>query len=304
MRRAAWVVTACLAAGLGAGCEKRAPRDRVERHAMYVLAEGEAPRRVLRYAIPAGARQQIDMVMDMSMNVAGAGMPGGEMTLPRMVMASAIEVTSVGKDGGMAFTMTIEDVRIEDTPDAVPGAAGQMQADVEGMRGLTMSATLMPDGRTRNLKVDAASVSPQVRDQLRTTEQAMDQMTAQLPDVPIGVGARWRVEQTLRQGGMKIEQVATYEVVELEGDHATITAEVDLDAPAQTISQGGVNVRLQHMTGSGAFTNKLDLSRMVEQVEGEMTMDMKVSAGGETMTMAMRLAMAIAPTGAAPAAEP
>lgn len=298
---------ACHLALLGAGlvvlagaCEK-ADKDRIESSKTIVLDEGAEPRIELRYAIPEGSKQSIDMIMDMSMEMSGAGMGGlGEIVMPRMIMVSDIEVTRVDpKTGGMDAEMVTTAVRVEDRPGAMGGLSGMMEAELEEMEGMRMTMTLMPDGRTRNMKLDEKSVSAKVREQMRQTEQVIDQMTALLPDVPVGKGARWRVEQTVRQQGMRVSFAYTYEVVELTESGATIIADVELTAPTQTIEQNGVKAKLDRMTGSGKFKNVLDFKKMVDRVEGSLEMDMSISAAGQWMTMSMEMGVQIVPTGTA-----
>ncbi|MCA9673799.1 MAG: hypothetical protein H6709_01320 [Kofleriaceae bacterium] len=294
----AMIVVAAAALAVS-GCEKAGPKDRVEKSKLYVLDEGTGDKRELRYEIPEGSSQRLDFVMDTTMNMSGAGMPGGDMVLPRMTMATTISVDKVDAKGGMHFAMVTDDFTVSDRPGAMAGVSSAMAGPLAAMRGLRMTGTLMPDGKTREMKVDESTVDPSVRDALKTTEQSIDQMTALLPDVPVGVGARWRVEQTLRSGGIRMNQVATYELTALTATGATITADVDMDAPAQSIKQNGMSVRLDRMSGRGAFTTQLAFDKMVDRVAGTISMDMDLSAAGQRVSMSMQLALDIHPQGAA-----
>jgi hypothetical protein len=284
-------LAALLAAG-SSGCEKAkaAPVKTA------VLDEGSAPRHVLRYQIPAGTRQSIDMIMDLDMAMAGAGL--GDMSMPRMIMGTDIEITSVDKDGAMAMTMTFTDVRVEDRPGAMAGVAGMMGEMMSGMRGIKMAGRLLPNGVTRDLRIDESTVPDELREQMRQTEQMVDQMTTILPDVAVGKGARWRVEQTLHQGGMKVNATATYQLLEVTEHTATIRTEIAMSAPPQTINQGGVKAKLERMTGSGSATTTLDFRRLVEGVDATIDMDMRMSAMGQSVDMSMKMGMKMVPTGA------
>lgn len=279
-------------------CEKP-PRDRVERSKTFVLDEGAEPRFQLAYAIPEGSTETLDMIMDIEMSMSGGGMAGGEIVMPRMIMTTDIEVPKVNKDGSMQLVMITTDVKVQDRAGAMPGVAGTVESEVAEMIGMRMTATLMPDGRTKNLKLDEKSVSAKVRDEMRATEQAFDQMMALLPDVPVGKGARWRVEQTVRQGGIRLNTVSTYEVLEVSESGAKVHADIELDAPAQTIEQNGIKVRLDHMTGSGGFDTTVDFARLVDRVEGRLNMDMEMSAMGQSISLDMGMGIQILPTGEA-----
>lgn len=289
----------CVAAAL-AGCEKANP-DRVEKFSTKLLSPGAEPRFTLRYKIPEGTKQAVDMVLDMDMNMSGAGMPGGDIKMPRMIMVNDIAVDKVGKDGAMNMVMTTTDIRLEDRPGSMGGLAGAMKAELDGMKGMRMTATLMPNGRTRNMKLDESSVTEKVREQMKQTEQMVDQMTTFLPEEPVGVGATWEVEQTIRQQGMRVNMHVVYELVEVSETHAVIKSNISMDAPAQTIEQQGVEVKLEQMSGSGTATSTLDFTKLVERIEAKLELDMRMSAMGQSLSMGMGMGMQMVPAGQTPA---
>jgi hypothetical protein len=292
-----------LAAVAVGGCEK-ANKDRVEKFQITVLDQGAAPRFAMRYAIPAGAKQSVDMVLDMDMEMGGAGLGGGPMVLPRMIMVNDLEITSVdAKNGGMKMEMITTDVRVEDRANSMPGVAGAMKTELDGMKGMRMTATLMPNGRTQNMKVDESTVSGKMKEQMKQTEQMVDQMTTFLPDTAVGKGARWKVEQTIRQQGMRVNMTATYELLEINEKTAKVKSTIEMTAPPQTIEQNGIEVKLESMTAAGDAISNLDFSKMIEKVEADLDMDMRMSAMGQVVTANLRMAMQMLPSGTAPQSD-
>jgi hypothetical protein len=295
---------ACLVAGLAgaisigafSGCEK-ANKGNEETAKTTVLDEGAEPKFMLRYSIPEGSKQTLDMVMDMTMNMSGAGMPGGDIVLPRIIMVTDVEIPKVGKDGGMDMVMVTTDVQLEDRPGSMEGMAGMMAGEMDGIKGMRMTATLMPNGQTKNMKLDESSVSAKMREQMKQTEQMVDQMTTILPDVAVGKGARWRVEQTVKQQGMRMNMTATYEVLEVDANGALIKSDIEMTAPEQTIEQNGVKVKLESMKGTGGATSTLDFKKMVESIEATIDMDMRMSAMGQSINATMGMQMQIVPKG-------
>jgi hypothetical protein len=277
-------------------CEK-ANKDQGEKVKTIVLDEGAEPKFKLQYAIPEGSKQTLDMVLDMTMAMGGAGLGGGDIVMPRIIMVTDVEIPKVNGDGGMEMVMTTTDIQLEDRPGSMSGMSGMLQSEMDGIRGMKMTATLMPNGKTRNMKVDEKSVSASVREQMKQTEQMVDQMTTILPDVPVGVGARWRVEQTVQQQGMKVNLIATYEVLEVSQGGAKIKSDIEMSAPEQTIEQNGVKVKLETMNGAGTATSTLDFKKMVESVEADLKMDMRMSAMGQVVTADMGMQMQIVPKG-------
>lgn len=290
-------VLAALAAVVvaGAGCEKAKASD--DKFNTVLLDEGAAPRYALRYQIPVGTKQSLDMVMDIDMNIPGLV---GEMIMPRMIMVTDLEVTKVDSDGSMHMDMVFTDVRVEDRPGSMAGVAGAMQGEIDAMKGMKMSQVLAPNGRVKDMKVDTANLPPQMQEQMKQAEQAVDQMTAILPDQPVGMGARWRVEQTVRQGGIKMNMAATYEVVEISEGHAKIKTQIEMSAPEQTVTQNGISARLDKMVGAGDSVTTLDLQKLVERVAADIDMDMSMSAQGQSINMNMKMGIEILPSGQAP----
>lgn len=279
----------------GAGCEKASASD--EKFKTVLLDEGSQPRFPLRYAIPVGTKQSLDMIMDIDMNIPGLV---GEMTMPRMVMVTDLEVTKVDPDGAMHMDMVFTDIRIEDRPGTMAGVADAMKTEIDSMKGMKMTQVLAPNGRVKDMTVDTSNLPPQMREQMKQAEQAVDQMTAILPDQPVGVGARWRVEQTVLQQGIRMNMNATYEVVEISEGHAKVKTQIEMAAPSQTVEQNGIRAKLDKMTGVGDSMTSLDLAKLVERVAANIDMDMAMSAQGQSITMTMKMGIEIVPSGQAP----
>jgi len=283
------------------GCEK-ASKDRVGEFDLKVLDKGREPRFALRYDVPAGTKQTIDMILDMDMSMSAPGMPGSgnPVSLPRMILVTDLAITEVDKAGAMDLRMTTSEVRVEDRPSSTPGVSDAMQTELEGLRGMRVTATLMPNGRTRDVTIDETTVSEKLREQMQQTEQMVGQMTTFLPDAAVGVGARWKVQQTILQQGMKVHMSATYELLEVDDKLAKVKSTLELTAPTQTIEKNGLAVKLEKMTATGGALSDLDLTKMIERVQATINMDMRMSAMDQVITAQMSMAMQILPSGQKP----
>jgi len=273
------------------GCGGGSSHDRVEKSDVYVLDKGKEPKQILRYDVPAGTKQALDLVVDMTMAAPAVGMK--ETRVPRMVMVIATEATSSDPSAGAALAMTISDARLEDRPGSMPVPG----LGLDAMKGLRFLWRLAPDGVMHDFRFDAKSVPPEVRDQLGSTEQTMDQMAAILPDVPIGVGARWRVEETVWENDIKMQFETSYELTDLKDDVATTDAEMDISAPPQTIEKDGAQVRLDAMSGHEKATQILDLHGLASRASAQMTMDLSMSAQGQHVDMTEAMGMQMVPDG-------
>jgi hypothetical protein len=96
---------------------------------------------------------------------------------------------------------------------------------------------------------------------------------------------------------MKMTYETSYELIDLTDGVATISADADLGAPEQTIDYQGVPVKLESMTGHAQMQQQLDLHRLIDHVSGSISMDMTMSAHGQTVDMSIDMGLQIVPDG-------
>src|SRR5205085_174911 len=113
------------------------------------------------------------------------------------------------------------------------------------------------------------------------TQMGFNQLAAELPTEPVGKGAKWRIRQKIDQGELKVDQVMTFEVVEISGTTAKLRSSGKLTAPRQTIDWQGAKVDLEKTTGTASATMTVDFTRLVPDVRGSVAMTMKMNANGE-----------------------
>ena len=118
------------------------------------------------------------------------------------------ETRAFGRTGGV-WRKPARSIRF-DARAAQHGARGDQERQGPRCDRLARPATIRED---RSRLGSSARRFPQLLDQM---QQSFAQMGAPFPDEPIGVGARWTVNTLIAQQGMKVQQVATYELTELE----------------------------------------------------------------------------------------
>jgi hypothetical protein len=218
-------------------------------------------------------------------------MMGMSMTMPTMIMKADAEVIAV-TDKGLTNKVTFTGVDLKETKDSMPGIAAQMKGTLDKIKGVSTTMTIAPNGKVIDMKVDAPS-DPMLAQTMSQTQQSLDQMVAQLPDKPVGKGAKWKATQTLEQNGMKINQAIVFEVVEVSEKTAKIKGVATLSAPKQDMNQGGMTATLEKMDGTGSTDLDIDFTKIVPNVKGNIDMKMKVSAMGQSQEMAMTMKMDI-----------
>ena len=72
-------------------------------------------------------------------------------------------------------------------------------------------------------KIDVpGGVTGQMRQLVEGFQNSAEQMATPLPEEPVGVGGKWSVTQSLELNGMKLQQTATYTVIELSEERAKL----------------------------------------------------------------------------------
>jgi hypothetical protein len=257
---------------------------------LKVLDQGSEPRIQLVYKIPPNSKQSFITTMDMSMDM-GAQM-GGKMKLPSMEMDGDVAFgTPAG--GGIPFTLTTSKLEFVDTPGAaVP--ASMINDKLKGVS-MTASGTLQPNGHLDDFKMDAKNAPPEMQQTLDGAKRTYDQMVTQLPDVPVGKGARWQIVQKIDENGIKAEQTAVFEVVDIKDTTVQLKSTVALSAPPQQITTNGMTADLKKMAGTGSADLTLDLTKMIGPTNLTIHIDQELAAMGQSLTMAMDIVTKMEP---------
>jgi len=257
---------------------------------LEILAEGSEPRHALKYQAPAGTKQKMEMTMDIVMDIPMMG----KMTMPTMIMIADVEVVSIAADGKITNKMTFTGVDVKDTKDSMPGIADAMKEPMAKIKGTSTTMVIEPSGKVLSMEVDAPN-DPMLEQTMSQTKQGLDQMVAQLPDKPVGKGAKWRVKQTMEQGGMKVDQTIVFEVVSVTATSAKIKGVATLSAPKQDMQQQGMTVTLEKLDGSGTTDLDIDFTKVVPNVEGNIDMAMTIAAMGQSQEVKTGIKMKIRP---------
>jgi hypothetical protein len=135
-------------------------------------------------------------------------------------------------------------------------------------------------GRIDSVKLSTGkSNSAMLAQLLDQMQQSFAQMGAPFPEEPIGVGARWTVSTLIVQQGMRVNQVATYELTELGAGKGRTHLRLTQLAPRGPVKPPGlpadVSAELLGMSAKGEGDMAFDLTRSVP--EGEIKTRAKLS---------------------------
>lgn len=259
-----------------------------------ILSTGEGAKRPLRYRLAKGAKETIELTMDMAISMEVPGVGPQSVDAPPMKMSMDVTVDDITANGDFVLSMTIATASMEGGP--LPAGA------LDGLKGLSAVMTMTDRGLIRSVKFDESKIGdPAMMQLLQST--GFDRLSAPLPEEPIGAGAKWEVTQQVKANGVSMEQRSTYEVLEMARGGATLGVTIAQTAGAQTMSPPGMPPEIQAtvVDMKGAGKGRLTLSDGSMTLYGDMamhsdvTMDITMGGQSQRMPITTEIKMTISP---------
>lgn len=259
---------------------------------VVLLDPGSEPRQELRYKLEKGHKEQVAMTITMTMKMEMPGMPSTPISMPPMKMVMDLEIAEKLDDDKARYKFEVTETDILDAPDVQPMVAKTLKSEIGKVVGMKGSAVV----DTRGFNTDATlemppGLNPQMSQMMDSTQQSMDQMSSPLPEEPVGVGAKWELNQNIEQNGINVKQKTTFELVELEGSTGKLKASIMQTAEPQTAQMpGGVSAEVKSLNSSGEGEINFDLANLVPQkasIDLKTDSDMKVKQGGMSQEVKM-----------------
>lgn len=257
---------------------------------------GSSPRQHLRFAPAVGHSEQVRMEMVMSTEMAMGAMAMPAMKLPPMYLDMDVSVLDIEADGDIRYEFTIAGTSIGEDPDAMPGvgdAMNQAMAPMVGTRGVVLvSAT----GENKEAELTpAAGADPKMVEDM---QRGMANTSAPVPTEKVGVGAKWDLVQAVENQGLVVQQVATYEILELSAESVTLGITLNQDAGSQAFAPEGMppgsTATLDSMKTRGTGQTVLRFDRVMplqSSVDVHTDMAVTISAQGQQMPMTTKMDM-------------
>jgi hypothetical protein len=279
-----------------ASSEAKSPAVTASRSEVKLISNGAEPRVELRLRPKAGDKQSATMEMTMSMAMdmgEGAEMPA--MKMPSMKITMETEVTGVSSDGDISYATEMSGAAA-DEPGGDPQAGAALAAGLDSVKGLKVAGKMSARGESKSVDYKLPpGASSQAKGSLDQMQNFMGQTT--FPEAPVGVGAKWETERSLKSQGMNITQKEAYELTSVAGDVVTLKTSVTQRAANQKVSNPmmpNLKLDLKKLQSTGGGTAVIDL-RKVLPVSSEMEMQnevvMSMNMGGQKQDMSTKMGM-------------
>lgn len=261
---------------------------------LTLLDHGAAPHTPLRYDLAAGTSQASAITINYQMALDMPGIPSPPLVMPVIhadVHTRVLEAT----DRGFEVRLELATLATGPRPGVsftVIDALDEALARVQGTTGITtLDRRGFQHGASLSMPDD---VPAKIRQLLAETERQIQQMSPPLPEQPVGVGARWRVESQIVKLGVRIDRVASYQLVARTGDTATVEVTIAQSAAPQTVAlpgiPGGATAQVTSLSSTGTGKLEIALTRAMPKrgtlrTQTEMAMTIAAASHRQAMTM-------------------
>lgn len=268
---------------------------------VVVLDAGAEPRSALRYRFVSYQTASMDMRMSMTAAVAVDGTPVPSTVIPTMHFVAAIQLGDVTPAGSVRYEFQYTTAEAVEPSDADAITVAQMNDSLAGLVGVTGWAVV--DDRGQGIDggfIGTDDLDPATQATLDDLQRSLSQQSAPLPEEPVGVGARWMVEQHVATNGLVVDQSVTYRLDAIDDAGLHLSLELTQDvAPGPIELPGmpdGTTANLLELRSRGSAAMVMDLDSFVptsamtitshnvievtdSQVASDVTIDFAVGAG-------------------------
>ncbi|HEX5069092.1 MAG TPA: hypothetical protein VFV78_02665 [Vicinamibacterales bacterium] len=255
-----------------------------------VISAGAAPRKLLRYQIPAGYTGNLTLMSEISTtnNIMGQTMP---MTMPTTTTSATLAATNIAENGDITYTVSLTDLKLEGGDGLFAQAMGGMTDQLKGaITSIKNTATMTNRGVMKSSKMDVPD--PAMKELLSQMSGSLDNLGTALPEEAVGVGAKWEVRVAVTTSGAVNFLKTTYEVTSLDGQTVGLKVTSEQTAPAQPVSNAmlsgmGAEVTMDKLTGAGTGTLVIKLDSLVptSTMESTTSSSMTVNMAGQSLPM-------------------
>lgn len=265
---------------------------------LTLLDEGAEPRKPLRLSAKVGHAEKMRMAMQMSIGMEMDGKKAPASNLPPMLMDMDLVVAD-DRGEQLRYDFVLSDTAVPATPGVPPELIKVLEQALGTLKGMKGHAVVTRRGLTKDTEIAMpGKVDAQTQQVVQGMEQALRQISAPLPEDPVGVGARWQVVTHLSQNGVSLKETATYELQKVEGDRIELGIQLSQTAPKQKVkSPVGVTVDLLSLSSKGGGGMSLKLDR-IAPVTSQLALDSAVAMAlpkNKTMKMSSKMSIGINP---------
>ncbi|HEX4417743.1 MAG TPA: energy transducer TonB [Kofleriaceae bacterium] len=259
-----------------------------------LVKPGAAPTRALRLVLHKGDKRTLVMLSQATRARGTKGKPGPTEPRPGMRIEVGLEVTDVAASGDAGVDLVYRKVESIAVPGAAPSAApsavpgADTPAGVAEMAGTKGHFTITARGRIKDFDlIVPPDATPQLRQMIDATRSTLPQLSDELPDQPVGVGAVWEAVRTITASELTVDVTTTRELTTVDG--ARLTIKVSQTQHGRGTGPGNLTTEA-HGTGQVV----LDLGKVLPaRVSFDLQQDVELDSGATRLVQHETSAMTL-----------
>ncbi len=260
---------------------------------------GQQPHAVLALHPTAGTTEAFTLTLGTRMSLVGGPAQVPSIPVPTTVTRLHADVEAVDQQG-FVVRYAVDGVEVQPMDEALPAVLDKVRESLASLLHYRSRLRMDPRGHMRSGQVQFPRDSPaQVHAAMQQMTESLGQLSAPLPEPPVGVGARWTATTELRHGGMQLRQIGEYTLVSRDGDRARVevTLRQELLDPKVTMPGMPGQARVSEFRSSGKGAFELDLARVTPQslaMKSQLAATMELTVLGDSRPVKMELAIDLA----------
>jgi hypothetical protein len=275
--------------------------------AVTLLEPGAEPRAPLRYRLDAMTPGTMMIRMDTDMSISNPMMGQQQQTMPTMQMGTELQQVTPMDGGRLRMDFRMAGTEVLPREGADPAMIPILQSAMSQMGNPAGYSVIDDRGRVLDGGFSTEGLDPALQQQLSSLQDSISQMATPLPLEAVGVGASWRVDQSIQSNGLQIAQQAVYTLEDRTETAFRVRIRITQSATPQALQDPslppGVSMHLDSFSGSGEGSATIPFASLIPtstmRVSSTMAMSADMGDGNRVpmMNMEMTISMAMAPRG-------
>lgn len=251
--------------GAGAGGAEPAAGDRVK-----LLEPGAEPRTARRYAFAVGKPQKRALTVRTSISAQGKVQDAPALTTTFEITAKDV------KPKATKFEIKVLKAELADAEKLPPQLVAQAAKELDAFKGLAASFEVTPRGDVGELSLAGSDKmkGQGAEEVIQILTQLIDVMLVPLPEAPVGIGAKWELEEGGEGNPAKGKRVL--ELKELNDGVANIGVVLERKVPKRAVPDPRMRGATVEATAKGTFTYTARFDQVATKVVGDMSQTEKI----------------------------
>lgn len=247
-----------------------------------LIDAGKPPLQPVRWQLRKGSKDQVRMKSEMTLEAQVGTENSPRTETPTVQHLLSVETMEVSPDGTAQMRLEVSNAMVLEGSSAPAQMLSQLKRSVMSTKGRRGTYEISASGAVRQVEINKSGILPMNLQAIDNIEQLVYWTTVPVPSEPIGLGAKWKAMRVTEEGGLRIEQQASYELTKIEGSSFEVKVLVEKTAKPQTvIPPGATENESFELTGfdwKGTGQVQADFSRPVpvsSKIDAVANMNMK-----------------------------